>query len=122
MDQITHDVRRQNWLNIVTACQNRPEGINAHQWLADNGIKEKAYYYWLRKFRKEAVKDNQLSIVNTSNEVSFVEMPLSVVNVESSASATNSAATIHKNGMTIEISNSISAPLLSLLVQEVFHA
>ena len=54
MDQSTHDVRRTNWLNIVTRCQERPADVTAKQWLADNGIKEKAYYYWLRKFRKEA--------------------------------------------------------------------
>jgi len=123
MDQITHDIRRQNWLNIVNACQNRPEGINAHQWLADNGIKEKAYYYWLRKFRREAANENQLSVVNTSSEVSFVEMPLSTLNMNGSAVvSTSSVATIIKNGMTVEISNSISEQLLSVLIREVFHA
>lgn len=28
--------------------------MSVRQWLAENDIKEKAYYYWLRKFRKEA--------------------------------------------------------------------
>ena len=54
MDQSTHDIRRTNWLNIVNQCQERPANVSVRQWLADNGIKEKAYYYWLRKFRKEA--------------------------------------------------------------------
>ena len=53
MDQSTHDVRRNNWLNIIEQCQQRPENMTVKQWLADNGIKEKSYYYWLRKFRKE---------------------------------------------------------------------
>ena len=52
MDQITHDVRSSQWLEIITQCQNRPEGTTAKQWMADNGISEKSYYYWLRKFRK----------------------------------------------------------------------
>lgn len=38
----------------ITQYQNRPEGTTAKQWLSDNGIKEKAYHYWLRKFRKQA--------------------------------------------------------------------
>lgn len=122
MDQITHDVRRQNWLNIVTACQNRPEGITAHQWLADNGIKEKAYYYWLRKFRRELVSENQIPIADVSNEVSFVEMPLSAINTENLDVTMSSAAVIVKNGMSIEISNSISEQLLSVIIREVFHA
>lgn len=54
MDQTTHNVRRPNWLTTITQCQERPEGISVKQWLSDNGVKEKAYYYWLRKFRKEA--------------------------------------------------------------------
>lgn len=53
MDQITHNVRGAQWLEIVTQCQNRSEGITVKQWLSDNGIKEKAYYYWLRKLIKQ---------------------------------------------------------------------
>ena len=49
MDQSTHDVRMTNWLNIISQCQNRPAGISAKQWLAENDINEKSYYYWLRK-------------------------------------------------------------------------
>lgn len=54
MNQITHNVRCAQWLEIVTQCQNRSEETTVKQWLSDNGIKEKAYYYWLRKFRKQA--------------------------------------------------------------------
>lgn len=54
MNQITHNVRCVQWLEIVTQCQNRSEETTVKQWLSDNGIKEKAYYYWLRKFRKQA--------------------------------------------------------------------
>ena len=122
MDQITHDVRRQNWLNIINACQNRPEDVSAHQWLVDNGIKEKAYYYWLRKFRNEAAAADKLPAVSIPNEVSFVEMPLSRISSEISEDTLKGAVTIHKNGMTIEISNSVSEQLLSLLLKEVSRA
>ena len=54
MDQTTHEVRRKQWLSIITECQARPEGTTVREWLSENNIKEKAYYYWLRKFRKEA--------------------------------------------------------------------
>lgn len=27
MDQLTHTVRRSNWINIIRQCQDRPEGI-----------------------------------------------------------------------------------------------
>lgn len=54
MDQSTHEVRRNNWMNIINQCQNRPANMTAKQWLADNGISDKSYYYWLRKIRLEA--------------------------------------------------------------------
>ena len=81
MDQSTHDVRRTNWLNIIEQCQQRPENMTVKQWLADNGIKEKSYYYWLRKFRKEAYGQMQMPPATLSSEITFAEIsvPLSRV-------------------------------------------
>ncbi len=45
MNQSIHDVRRANWINIVNQCQSRPADMSIKQWLAENDIKEKAYYY-----------------------------------------------------------------------------
>ena len=50
MDQITHNVRRNQWLNIVNACQSRTDNSTVREWLKANGIAYKSYYYWLRKF------------------------------------------------------------------------
>lgn len=76
MDQSTHDVRRANWFNIITECQQRPVDVSVKQWLADNGIKEKAYYYWLRKFRREACEQMNLPAVTAPAELSFAEIPI----------------------------------------------
>lgn len=125
MDQIVHDVRRQNWLNIINQCQQRPADISVHKWLAENGVKEKAYYYWLRKIRKEAFEAQNLPATTSSGDVSFVEVPLPAVNTENSFTTDykNSASVIiHKNDMTIEIKDSVSKQLLSLLLQEVARA
>ena len=43
-------------MNIINQCKNRPADITAKQWLADNGISDKSYYYWLRKIRKRQIK------------------------------------------------------------------
>ena len=118
MDQSTHDVRRANWLNIITECQQRPAGVSAKQWLADNGIQEKTYYYWLRKFRREACEQIQLPAVTTQAEVSFAEFHVPV----KLTAADHAVATIHANGITMEIASDISEPLLKMLLQEVVHA
>lgn len=122
MDQSTHDVRRAGWLGIITECQQRPAGVSVRQWLCDNGIKEKAYYYWLRKFRREACEQIQLPAAASPAEVAFAELPIPAAVPVKPVTTNNTVAVISANGITIEISNSISEPLLCMLLREVAHA
>ena len=80
MDQSTHNVRIACWKSIIQSCQERPAGITAKQWLAENNISDKSYYYYLRKFRKEAYlsldQESSLTpLVSNQNQVSFAEVP-----------------------------------------------
>ena len=43
MDEITHEVRLEQWKHIISECLARPEGQTAKQWLAEKGIPEKTY-------------------------------------------------------------------------------
>lgn len=132
MDQITHDVRSSQWLEIITQCQNRPEGTTAKQWMADNGISEKSYYYWLRKLRKQAysqMKETSTAI-SVGNEISFAEVsitPKQSANItafasESSVEAIRPVAVIKNANISIALTNGISEKLLSRILQEVTHA
>lgn len=132
MDQITHNVRGAQWLEIVTQCQNRPEGTTVKQWLSDNGIKDKAYYYWLRKFRKQAYAQMHLpsTEVSVGSDISFAE--ISIPNqrsagipkapVEPPVEAIRPVAVIKNADVTIALTNDISDSLLSRILQEVSHA
>ena len=111
MDQSTHDVRRANWLNIITECQQRPVDVSVKQWFADNGVKEKAYYYWLRKFRREACEQIQIPTVTTQEEVSFTEFHVPTPVPVKLTAADHVATTVHANGITLEIAGDISEPL-----------
>ncbi|MDE6601614.1 MAG: IS66 family insertion sequence element accessory protein TnpB [Lachnospiraceae bacterium] len=122
MDQSTHDVRRASWLGIITECQQRPVNVSVKQWLADNGVKEKAYYYWLRKFRREAFEQIQPPVAAPPAEVAFAEFPIPAPTPVRPTAGNNTVAVISANGITIEISNSISEPLLCMLLREVAHA
>ena len=123
MDQTTHNVRRANWLAIITQCQERPEGISVKQWLSDNGVKEKAYYYWLRKFRKEAYEQMQSPVAskNSGNEIAFTEISIPAKTAPAE-SYENPVAVIRYNGVSIGISNEISDSLLSRILREMSHA
>ena len=122
MDQSTHDVRRASWLKTITECQQRPANVSVKQWLADNGVKEKAYFYWLRKFRREAFERMQLPVATSPGEVAFAEFPIPAPTPVRTAAGNNTVAVISANDITIEISNSISEPLLCMLLREVAHA
>ena len=54
MDQCTHEVRAEYWKKIIQACGQRPAGQSAKSWMDENGICEQSYYYWQRRFRKQA--------------------------------------------------------------------
>jgi len=127
MDQSTHDVRRTYWQDIVKQCQNRPLGMTTKQWLEDNGIKNKAYYYWLRKFRKETCAKMNLPSVNATEEITFAEInssfPMTTFKADVPAKTNDtSAAVIRCNAFSIEISNNISEELLTCLLREICHA
>ena len=126
MDKCTHDVRRANWLNIINQCQERPANVTVHQWLKDNDIKEKSYYYWLRKIRREVCEQEELQEVTNPSDLSFVEIPvktaLDTTPVPAVPAAMTPVAVIRSGRLTLELSNDISESLLCRLLQEVLHA
>ena len=132
MDQITHDVRSSQWLEIITQCQNRPEGTTAKQWMADNGISEKSYYYWLRKFRKQACSQmtETSTAISVGKEISFAEVSISpkqsaniaAFTLENSVEAIRPVAVIKNANISIALTNEISEGLLSRILLEAAHA
>ncbi len=132
MDQITHNVRDAQWHEIISQCQNRSEEITVKQWLADNGIREKAYYYWLRKFRKQAYAQGHLPATGTPavSNVTFAEVPVPCQKLTGLYKATDAApvevirpvAVIRNTGLTVALTNEISESLLSCILREVSHA
>lgn len=54
MDQISTQIRRENWRRIVQECNNREPGITKKDWCRSNDISVKSFYYWQRQFRNEA--------------------------------------------------------------------
>jgi len=131
MDQCTKVVRETNWKAIISACQSRPATKTVKQWLAENNVREKAYYYHQRKLRKAAFEQMQESttiplpqVSTSSNELGFVEIPCPV-GIESGNTALESFhpdVVLQKQGMMIGISNTTSKELLSSIIQEVLHA
>ena len=126
MDKITHEIRLSNWKAVIEQCSLRPEGQTVKQWLADNGINEKTYYYWQRRIRKDVFGQIDLPQTARSQEptsVSFAEIPVIPEQRETALETSFHAdAVIQTGNITIGLSNSISAHLLERIMGGLSHA
>ncbi len=126
MDKITHEVRLANWADIIKRCQERPEGQSAKQWIADNGINEKTYYYWQRRVRMELFEKavSLPAVASNQNDITFAEVPAKSLNeaCRYPASYTVPDAVIKTNSVQIEINNSIAPSLLKKILEVVTNA
>lgn len=142
MDKITREQRFADWQTIVTNCINRPAGLSKKQWLAEHNVPVKSFYYWQRKLRQTKYDENQSenqSVVPEPYE--FAEIPYKPTEtiidkaVPSATSAVDPiitatsimddatpAAVIRKDGIVIELSNTVSDHLLNRIMEELRHA
>lgn len=79
MGKTTYEIRISHWKAVIEQCSLRPSGQTVKQWLADNGINEKTYYYWQKRVRKDVSRQINLPQPAESQEpisVSFAEIPV----------------------------------------------
>lgn len=126
MDKTTHEIRISNWRSIIEQCQARPEGQSAKQWLADNGISEKTYYYWQRRVRQETyalIKQDAVSpaipALDTKS-VTFAEIPYAAAPDNLQPFAPD--VVIRKGQTVLELSNSVSDRILEKIMEAMSNA
>ena len=125
MDKITHEARLNNWKHIVEECNNRPHGVTVKQWLNDNDINEKVYYYWLRRVRQAAYdqlkSENSGNLLPSSgNSVSYAEITLT--QSVPTKSLDNTVAVLSAGNISIDISESASEEFLVKLMRAMRYA
>lgn len=125
MDKITHQVHLANWKKIIEQCNNRPQGTTVKQWVKDNGINEKTYYYWLRRVRREVYSQMTSELLTISSPeppaVTFAEIPVPA-QLDPMPASFQADAMISISSMTVGIANSISDRLLEKLFEVAEHA
>ncbi|MCD8111016.1 MAG: IS66 family insertion sequence element accessory protein TnpB [Clostridiales bacterium] len=129
MNKTTHEVRLAHWKQIIEQCQSRPEEQTTKQWLAENGISNKSYYYWLRKIRKQAYEQSsgnslpsgqaKFPAVQAQSPVSFVEIPFASISGSAGECTFHPAAVIKVGNASIAFTNDASAKLMSGIIREV---
>lgn len=129
MDKVTNDIRTQNWAAIVEQCESRPEGLTKKEWMAQNGISEKQYYYWLRKIRHQAAAGAQLIPAQDTAScqmpmVHFAEVSLddAVLPEADPGTGFTPAVIIQTGRSVIQISGTAPDYMASRIIKAVAHA
>ena len=127
MDKITRQVRIEHWTQIMNECLN--SGMNKTEWCRANGISDKQFFYWQRILRKEAFAastSKDLSVITdpadetSPQKISFAEISIPIKQ-ESVRNGLHPDIILRKGPVSVEISNSVSAELLSR-IGDIFHA
>ena len=51
---VRDEYRARTWAMLIRECQS--SGLTNKEFCRQRGVSEKSYYYWLRKFREQAVE------------------------------------------------------------------
>ena len=127
MDKITRQVRIEHWTQIMNECLN--SGMNKTERCRANGISDKQFFYWQRILRKEAFAastSKDLSVITdpadetSPQKISFAEISIPIKQ-ESVRNGFHPDIILRQGPVSVEISNSVSAELLSR-IGDIFHA
>lgn len=118
MEKITHQMRREQWSKIISECL--ASGLPKTTWCKQNGISDKAFFYWQKILRREAyalaVPENKATSLTSAQQpstVPFVELKLEQDSSGSSVcNGFKPDAVIQANGMLIGFTNSASPELI----------
>lgn len=128
MDKCTHEIRKQQWKEIIEQCMQRPQGMTVKQWLDSNGICEQSYYRWLKLIRQEVYElttsTKELPVKAKQAEVSFAEIPLHTIDAKANAhyAGFQPDITINTGLMVLGISNTASEALLNKVFEVIGYA
>ena len=119
MTGMTYAVRRSYWTDIIRRCNQ--SGMVKSEWMRQNNISEKSFYYWQKKLRDEAammvIEDESIHLPDTTDN-RFVELPSShVIPTQSSC-----PVTLQKVDLRVELNESVSDEFLMRILKAVHHA
>jgi putative transposase len=114
-------VNKAKWLTLIQEC--RSSGLTVLDWCQQKGISDSTYYYWLSRFRKEAVADfprmghHKLS---QEDEINVTALPCpSSVSSDDSNTLITAPAVIHLGSATIELHNNAAPTLITAILKAV---
>jgi transposase-like protein len=73
--KVTREYRASQWAECIKEC--RSSGMTIRDWCDENGVSEKSFYYWQRKFRNEACQLLEQNSKSALALPSFAEIDMS---------------------------------------------
>lgn len=120
---VAKQIRYQEWINHIQACQSRPKGMTVQQWCDENGVTRDNYYYHLTAVRKAcldqlpSVEVEKVEKVEKTKSTKQCVVPVAVNDLPNELSATNTTVDLEVNGITIHVNESTSTDLLKKVLQ-----
>ena len=118
-------MRLNNWAALINECNN--SNMTKRAWCIANNINEKQFFYWQRRVRMQLVQELETTPSTLTPKLVELPVPTELKPAKGEQSSihltqTNSDAVLHIKDFTLEINNSISSELLSLLIEAIAHA
>ena len=112
--QVTRNLRHQQWLNEIQACNNRPKGMTVNQWCELNNVNLHSYYWHMHTLRQMGIDLAEAAGIDLSEpRTTFVEL---TPPTESTLTFPTSAVTIRIGESVMEISEDVSDEFLARIM------
>lgn len=110
-------LRHRDWMEQITECQR--SGISVRDWCKSNGINPNTYYRRLRAVRTELLDSTDIAqqIVPLSVAADICETPVPDSLQSAVKNSSDASIVMRKNGIEIELPQSISEDTILVLLR-----
>ena len=112
LNDAKHEAKLEEWREVVRECRN--SGLPVNQWCKEKRINRKTYYRWQKQVW-EAEWEHREILPTKTPDVKFAEVPKIMIEPK----AAESSIAVQKDGWRIELQNSASPEMVSLIIEMV---
>lgn len=116
--EVTRKYRLNQWTQIISEC--RSSGQTVAVWCAENNIKPRNYYYWLRQVRTAAC-ESLPSLCDGNNPIVPLNIPIPTTDSGPKDQESSAAIIIRFGSLTLEIRNNASEALIDNTLKALRH-
>ncbi len=114
MSDLDHKALKERWAALIK--EREESGLTIKEWCKERKVKESKYYYWLKTLRRD-----EADVAGQAPGITpFVELP--AIFQGQGLQPGSPAAVIRKGDVSIEITESATAGLITRIMEAVAHA